>query len=211
MSLRTKLKNLGESFKGSALLPLQSKSSSESHEKVTSNDTNHGTNRMVKIFVGKFKKRSEQHALQAEYYVDPKFLVECEDCNNIRKTLGVKNVYCSQKCETRALGPMSERKLKNIESRMLITNSEYRSIHSKVRWNYLAQVEVLIESGCPIELVDEHGNSLLLVATQQGHFQIVQYLLSKKADVNCINNKGNTPLHYAFAYKYPEIIELLLK
>ena len=45
---------------------------------------------------------------------------------------------------------------------------------------------------------DKSGNTLLLMAAQFGHFDLVEILLNQRdADVNASNNTGATALHFA--------------
>jgi len=116
-----------------------------------------------------------------------------------------------------------------------VTDPEFRTIHSKSRWNYISNVETLLDRGCSIDLVDENGNTPLLIAVQQGHQQLASMLVTRGrssprntikyflfikipffdshcfegANLNFQNNKGCCALHYAYAYGYPEIAHLL--
>merc|ERR1711967_169073 len=87
-------------------------------------------------------------------------------------------------------------------------NALFKTIHSKARWNYNREVEVLLERGCNPDLRDEHGNTPLHIAAQNGHEEVVKTLLKYKAYVNCVNLSGNTALHFAYTYKYVDIGEL---
>ena len=49
---------------------------------------------------------------------------------------------------------------------------------------------------------DEHGNSLLTVACQNGHLRVAQLLVKKGSNPNHQNNQGQTPLHYAMTYNF---------
>jgi hypothetical protein len=57
---------------------------------------------------------------------------------------------------------------------------------------------------------DHAGNSLLIVAAQNGNKRVIKELLRKGADPNTRNDKGNTALHYLFAYKHRELGEYLI-
>lgn len=60
-----------------------------------------------------------------------------------------------------------------------------------------------------VNQADDHGNSLLLVAAQNGNQRLAQLLVRKGANVDHQNNAGNTALHYAMAYDYHELGEWL--
>ena len=55
-----------------------------------------------------------------------------------------------------------------------------------------------------------HKNSLLHVACQNGNKVIVKNCLRSGAYINCQNSRGNTPLHYCFAYGYTELGQYLV-
>ena len=62
-----------------------------------------------------------------------------------------------------------------------------------------------------MEARDSEGNTFLNVATQCGNYQVVNKLCNDKyANINTQNNLGNTPLHYAIAYKYNGIMQTLI-
>ena len=59
--------------------------------------------------------------------------------------------------------------------------------------------------------VDEYGNTPLIVACQNNRIQIAEYLISHgRANVDGRNFSGNTGLHYAFKYRYSELVSLLI-
>ena len=61
-----------------------------------------------------------------------------------------------------------------------------------------------------VEERDKRGDTLLSVACQVGQVEIVSMLLNKGADANSVNSTGNTPLHYAVAFNFMQIGNLLL-
>lgn len=61
-----------------------------------------------------------------------------------------------------------------------------------------------------VEERDMRGDTLLSVTSQVGQLEIAQMLLDKGADVNTVNSTGNTPLHYAVAFNFMQIANLLL-
>jgi hypothetical protein len=50
--------------------------------------------------------------------------------------------------------------------------------------------------------MDSHGNTLVLLAAQNGGLKIAKLLLNKGANVNHQNKQGQTALHYAMEYNY---------
>ena len=57
---------------------------------------------------------------------------------------------------------------------------------------------------------DDTGNSLLHIAAQNNHRRIAKLLLKLRSDVDGKNQKGNTPLHYCYAYGYSQLAEFLV-
>eukprot|EP00750_Incisomonas_marina_P020529 INCI4048.3.p1 GENE.INCI4048.3~~INCI4048.3.p1 ORF type:complete len:2134 (-),score=426.39 INCI4048.3:1814-8215(-) len=56
-----------------------------------------------------------------------------------------------------------------------------------------------------VNMVDAQGNTLFLVACQNGHAKIPKYLLEKGANPSHQNNQGQTALHYAMTYGFYEL------
>lgn len=50
----------------------------------------------------------------------------------------------------------------------------------------------------------------LHLASAHGHREIIHLLLKNKADINFVNEHGNTALHYACFWGYAEIAEDLI-
>ena len=61
-----------------------------------------------------------------------------------------------------------------------------------------------------LETKDHYGNTLLFYAVRDNHFEIVKYLIQKKANVNALNKENETPVFYAAANQRTKIIRYLL-
>jgi ankyrin repeat protein len=70
---------------------------------------------------------------------------------------------------------------------------------------------ILFSSSTDIEVANRHGHTCLMIACYKGHYEIAQYLLSLKADVNRRSVKGNTALHDCAESGSLEILQLLLE
>ena len=88
----------------------------------------------------------------------------------------------------------------------------WKTIHSAVRWNKVDEAKKLIDSYPDlINSKDEkNGNGPIHVAAQNGHLEVVKYLILKKALINEQNNKGNTALHMAVGYDYYDVAKVLI-
>lgn len=56
---------------------------------------------------------------------------------------------------------------------------------------------------------DDHGFSPLHWACKEGHFKIVDLLLSRGARINATNRGDDTPLHLAAAHGHRDIVNLV--
>lgn len=59
--------------------------------------------------------------------------------------------------------------------------------------------------------VDEFGNTMLSLACQNGNAKICKYLLAKGANPNHQNKTGQTPAHFAIAYKFFDLSNWLFE
>ena len=75
--------------------------------------------------------------------------------------------------------------------------------------NSIDQLEAALDEGISVETTDEHSNTLLILAAQQGSKRLCKFLLRRGADMNVQNNVGNTALHFCYAYNHNELGEYL--
>jgi ankyrin repeat protein len=69
--------------------------------------------------------------------------------------------------------------------------------------------ELLIENGAQIGVRSKNGETALHYAVRFRHYEIVEFLVAKGADVNAENNYVWPPLHGAITNKDNKMIELL--
>ena len=80
-------------------------------------------------------------------------------------------------------------------------DEDLADVFSFARHNRTKDLERLLdESGIPANVRDPHGNTILIVACQNGLKRIAKLALRRGADINARNYKGNTCLHFCFAY-----------
>ncbi|KDO18072.1 hypothetical protein SPRG_16514 [Saprolegnia parasitica CBS 223.65] len=81
-------------------------------------------------------------------------------------------------------------------------------VFSLTRHNRFEQVDAMLAKGLPVNLQDANGNSLLVIACQNGLKRLAKMLLRRGANINLQNmlGSGQHPLHYCFAYGYGETL-----
>ena len=68
--------------------------------------------------------------------------------------------------------------------------------------------QYLVDHGADIEL---GASTPLMEASQEGHIEIVKYLISKGANIHAVTNTADTCLTYACANGHTNIAKLLLE
>jgi len=86
-----------------------------------------------------------------------------------------------------------------------------RVVFSACRHGRLEQVQEALNTGFPIDDADEHGNTLLFVAAQNGLKAAAKLCLRNHTNLNRKNTRGNTPLHYCFKYGHSGLGAYLIK
>lgn len=72
-----------------------------------------------------------------------------------------------------------------------------------------AELTAYVDAGVPVGMVNEAGDSLLMLAAYHGHARTVAALLERGADPGLANDRGQTPLAGA-AFKGDEAVARLL-
>ena len=88
-----------------------------------------------------------------------------------------------------------------------------QQIHKAVKDDNVPEVRQLLKNDPDLVLAkDENGFTPLHLAAANGYKDMVDFLLTTKADVNARDNSGSTPLHQAAAAEgeHTDIVELLL-
>ncbi len=83
-------------------------------------------------------------------------------------------------------------------------------IFDGARGGDVALVTSAVDQGVPVDLADEKGNTLLMLAAYHGHAAVVSALTDRNADVDRQNDRGQTPLAGAVFKRYTEVIETLV-
>jgi len=85
-------------------------------------------------------------------------------------------------------------------------------IHDAAKKGDLVKVKTLLQKDPTLlNAKGENQKTPLHWAAEAGHAEIVEFLVSKGAEINILNVISETPLHYAAVYGHKGIVELLLK
>lgn len=67
-----------------------------------------------------------------------------------------------------------------------------------------------VDQGVDVDLSNQDGNSLLMLAAYSGHADLVRGLVERGADVNKLNSRGQSPLAGVVFKKEDAIVDILL-
>lgn len=57
--------------------------------------------------------------------------------------------------------------------------------------------------------IDDHGNTMLMLAAQNGNVKVAKYLVTKGANMDHQNFMGQSAAHFAIAYQFFELSQWL--
>ena len=84
-------------------------------------------------------------------------------------------------------------------------------IFSLARHNKVAELAAALQRGALlVDRRDVHGNTVLMIACQNGHKNAAKAALRKNADLNAQNDTGNTALHFCYAYGFKSLADYLV-
>ena len=69
----------------------------------------------------------------------------------------------------------------------------------------------MLEEGCPLDVMDSVGATVLHAASQGGNVDLVRKLVGRGCDVNAVKANGCTPLHYAAVSGRTEAVHELIE
>lgn len=157
------------------------------------------------LSLGQYKKAF------AEGAVDGAFLLELRP-EDMSEVLGVSHKLHVRKIlvARNKLLPLSQQEKMQIDAvsheeaagntRVQATVPDLDTVFSQARNGRLKRLIESVDAGFDINMEDEKGNTLLLLACQNVNMKMVEFLVAKRANVNHKNAQGNTPLHFAMAY-----------
>jgi len=87
---------------------------------------------------------------------------------------------------------------------------DVKSVFSMARHGKHQDVEASLKAGFDPCVTDNFGNTLFHVACQNGNKRIAKLAAKYGCDMDTLNGKGNTGLHFLFAYGYPDVAEYFI-
>jgi len=85
-----------------------------------------------------------------------------------------------------------------------------QQLYTEVRVGNLPSVEALLSSErCP-EVIDEKGQTPLMIAAANGHYEVAKRLLDYGVKVDAKQKDGYTALMFASEWCYPQLVKLLI-
>lgn len=67
-----------------------------------------------------------------------------------------------------------------------------------------------VDQGVAVDMTNQDGNTFLMLAAYSGHVDLVKGLIERGADVNKLNDRGQSPLAGVVFKKEDELIDVLL-
>jgi uncharacterized protein len=83
-------------------------------------------------------------------------------------------------------------------------------IFDLARQGRTAELSGYVDEGIPVNLTNDKGDSLLMLAAYHGHAELVRALLERGADANQANDRGQTPLAGALFKGEDEVVRALV-
>ena len=87
-----------------------------------------------------------------------------------------------------------------------VSENDVEDLFSYCRHGRIVEIERHLDKGIPIDVRDTYGNTLLIIACQNGNKRVAKLLLRRGANINGRNHKGNTPLHYCYTFGYGDTL-----
>jgi uncharacterized protein len=72
------------------------------------------------------------------------------------------------------------------------------------------QLAAYVDAGVPVNLTDPAGNTLVMLAAYHGHADAVGVLTARGADVDRVNDRGQSPLAGAVFKDAADVVQALL-
>lgn len=86
-----------------------------------------------------------------------------------------------------------------------------RDLFDHARCGRTAALTEYVDAGIPVDLRDQDGNSLLMLAAYYGHTETVRALAARGADIDRRNDRDQSPLGGAVFKKHLEVADILVE
>ena len=107
-------------------------------------------------------------------------------------------------CAERTLGPMSEEPPADV--RELATR-----VFDMARDGDAASLAAYLDAGVPVDLTNEKGDTLVMLAAYHGHADAVAVLAARGADVDRLNDRGQAPVAGAVFKGEDAVVRVLVE
>ena len=97
------------------------------------------------------------------------------------------------------------------KSMMKVAGLAGTPLHQAVVEGHKDIVSLMLNEGCPVDVIDSIDISPIHLAAQQGHIDLIEFFAEQGLDVNVVNNEGRTPLHLAACYGQLGSVRALLR
>lgn len=77
-----------------------------------------------------------------------------------------------------------------------VSENDVEELFSYARHGRIIEIERSLDKGIPIDVRDPHGNTLLIIACQNGNKRVAKLLLRRGANINGRNHKGIYHIYY---------------
>lgn len=84
------------------------------------------------------------------------------------------------------------------------------AVFDMARTGDTARLAAYVDAGVPVDIANDKGDSLLMLAAYHGHVSAVRMLLEHGADPNVLNGRGQSPLAGAVFKAETEVVRTLL-
>ena len=99
---------------------------------------------------------------------------------------------------------------KDLEKEFHINFMNDYDIFSLARHGRYIELESLFLNGIDPDSKDNFGNTILIIAAQNGNKRIAKMALRYGAQINMFNIMGNTALHFCYEYNYIDLADYLI-
>ena len=87
----------------------------------------------------------------------------------------------------------------------------WNSLHQAACKGHVETTTAMLEEGCPLDIANSVGSTVLHWAAEGGYVEIVKELVGRGCNVNAVKDNGCTPLHSAAAHGRTEVVRELMK